>query len=56
MIDKTLIDWPDPEIDPEDMCFNGGHVWYESENDGIYQVLKCRNCGKLSIGWFKHDK
>jgi len=41
------------DVNPEDWCpAGGGHAWTEVyENDKI-QVLKCRNCGRDSVGYY----
>lgn len=46
--------WEADLPDPEDICTGGGpHEWYEISCDTEEQVLECRKCGKLSVGWFR---
>lgn len=53
--DEALANFkPDFSVDINDVCpyGKGGHKYREIENDGKIQVLKCDNCGYLSIGYY----
>jgi hypothetical protein len=42
----------DPDCDPEDICrFGGAHIWIEFYNSSLVQVLRCKKCGRDSVGY-----